>query len=238
MRAPFAAHQISVLPKPYNKDSPKGNCRECGGYHGLPAAHLSYVGHAALTDRLLDCDPKWTWEPVAVDADGMPKLDANGGMWIRLTVCGVTRLGYGDAQGKTGPNAVKERIGDALRNAAMRFGAALELWHKGDLHVDDEADEIAPPASSKGPVSQPKATDQKPQQTVPTQAPESTGDAKVVTASQVKLLKAKCSAVSLDEATLCTVFGVATIDAIPASRVNEALDKIKGYASAAAGGQP
>lgn len=33
---------------------------------------------------------------------------------------------------------MKERIGDALRNAAMRFGAALDLWHKGDLHIDDD----------------------------------------------------------------------------------------------------
>jgi hypothetical protein len=32
---------------------------------------------------------------------------------------------------------MKERIGDALRNAGMRFGAALELWHKGDLHIDE-----------------------------------------------------------------------------------------------------
>jgi hypothetical protein len=32
---------------------------------------------------------------------------------------------------------MKERIGDALRNAGMRFGAALDLWHKGDLHADE-----------------------------------------------------------------------------------------------------
>jgi hypothetical protein len=69
----------------------------------------------------------------------LPVIDADGGMWIRLTICGVTRLGYGDAQGKTGGNATKERIGDALRNAAMRFGAALDLWHKGDLHEAEEA---------------------------------------------------------------------------------------------------
>lgn len=138
LREPFAAHQISKLPKPFKKDSPKGNCQECGGYHGLPAMHLDYVGHAALTDRLLDTDPAWAWEPVALGEDGLPKLDANGGLWIRLTVCGVTRLGYGDADGKTGPAAMKERIGDALRNAAMRFGAALDLWHKGDLHADEE----------------------------------------------------------------------------------------------------
>jgi len=137
LRTPFPAHQISKLPKPYKKDSPKGNCPECGGYHGLPAMHLDYVGHAALTDRLLDTDPTWTWAPVAFDGDGLPKLDSNGGLWIRLTICGVTRMGYGDAEGKTGPAAMKERIGDALRNAAMRFGAALDLWHKGDLHADE-----------------------------------------------------------------------------------------------------
>lgn len=145
LRAPFEAHQISLLPKPYKKDSPKGQCNECGGYHALPAMHLSYVGHAALTDRLLDVDPLWTWEPMAIGADGTPVRDKDGGMWIRLTICGVTRLGYGDAQGKTGPNAVKEIIGDALRNAAMRFGAALDLWHKGILHMD-VADDPTPPA--------------------------------------------------------------------------------------------
>lgn len=136
LRQPFLPNQISKLPKPFNKDSPKGNCRECGGYHGLPAMHLDYVGHAALTDRLLDVDPAWSWEPLALDPGGLPAIDREGGMWIRLTVCGVTRLGYGDAQGKTGGNAMKERIGDALRNAAMRFGAALDLWHKGDLHAE------------------------------------------------------------------------------------------------------
>lgn len=142
LRAPFPANQISKLPKPYKKDSPKGKCSECGGYHGLPAVHLDYVGHAALTDRLLDCDPGWTWEPVADPASyGLPV--APGGMWIRLTVCGVTRYGFGHPDGKGGGDAVKETIGDALRNAAMRFGAALDLWHKGDLHAPEEAEPVA-----------------------------------------------------------------------------------------------
>ena len=147
LREPFEPYQINKLPKPYKADSPKGKCAECGGYHGLPAVHLDYVGHAALTDRLLDADPEWTWEFVATDpTTGAPVFDANGGMWIRLTVCGVTRLGYGDAQGKRGGNAVKEAIGDALRNAGMRFGAALDLWHKGDLHDAsvERGDEAAP----------------------------------------------------------------------------------------------
>lgn len=140
LRVAFPAHQISKLPKPKSKDAVKGHCNECGGWHGLPAVHLDYVGHAALTDRLLDADPAWTWEPLSADDRGLPALDPNGGLWIRLTVCGVTRLGYGDAQGKQGGDAMKERIGDALRNAAMRFGAALDLWHKGDLHAEDEDD--------------------------------------------------------------------------------------------------
>ena len=73
---------------------------------------------------------------MGVDAFGQPAFSSQG-LWIRLTVCGVTRLGFGDAQDKKGPNAIKEMIGDALRNAAVRFGAALDLWHKGDLHIED-----------------------------------------------------------------------------------------------------
>lgn len=151
LREPFEANLINTLPKPYKADSPKGKCNECGGYHGLPAVHLDYVGHAALTSRLLEADPEWTYKITVTDpATGAPILDANGGMWIELTVCGVTRPGYGDAQGKRGGNAIKEAIGDALRNAAMRFGAALDLWHKGDLHDasaergDDAAPDVKP----------------------------------------------------------------------------------------------
>ncbi len=137
---PFTANEINVLPKPYKKESPKGKCTDprCLGFHGLPAAHLDYVGHAALTRRPLESDPRWAYRVMAQDAHGLPIFDASGGLWIELTVDGVTRPGYGDSQGKTGPNAVKEAIGDALRNAAMRFGAALELWHKGDLYEASE----------------------------------------------------------------------------------------------------
>lgn len=138
MRDPFPPNQINLLPKPKVKTGERQSCKECGGYHLMPAVHLHYVGHAALTDRLLDVDPEWSWEPLALDHDGLPMFDKNGGLWIRLTVCGVTRLGYGDAGGKGGGDAVKEAIGDALRNAGMRFGAALDLWHKGDLHEADE----------------------------------------------------------------------------------------------------
>jgi hypothetical protein len=150
LREPFPANAISKLPKPTKAqtDAVKADfkagirCDICGTWHHPKVVHLDYVGHAALTDRLLECDPAWNWEPVAFDDKGLPAIDQSGGMWIRLTVCGVTRLGYGDAEGKTGGNAVKERIGDALRNAAMRFGAALDLWHKGDLHGSDDDDPV------------------------------------------------------------------------------------------------
>lgn len=147
LRKPFPATQISQLPRVTCGDCTrkvctkheKRKCQVCGAWIGQHI-HLDFVGHAALTDRLLDADPFWSWEPLAYDDKGLPAYDPIQGLWIKLTVCGVTRLGYGDAQGKTGNNAVKEIIGDALRNAAMRFGAALDLWHKGDLHADDDTE--------------------------------------------------------------------------------------------------
>lgn len=145
LRVPFDPHHISKLPKETRKQIDERNndrskmvwgCKECGGYHHKDAVHLDYVGHAALTDRLLDTDIEWSWEPAGFDERGLPALDHTGGLWIKLTVAGVTRYGYGAADGKQGGDAMKEKIGDALRNAAMRFGAALDLWHKGDLHPD------------------------------------------------------------------------------------------------------
>ena len=107
LRKPFPPHVIGKLPK--------------GG------ANLDYVGHAAVTDRLLEVDPEWSWEPMAVTDAGLPALDNGGNLWIRLTICGVTRIGVGDGK------SAKECIGDALRNAAMRFGVALDLWSKNEL---------------------------------------------------------------------------------------------------------
>lgn len=140
LRAPFKPTEIGKLPKisctPCSKtqgtkvcgDHKKSRCRVCGNWITEQHIHLDYVGHAEITDRLLQVDPEWSWEPVATDANGLPKFDDEGGLWIRLTVAGVTRLGYGDAEGKKGPSAKKETIGDALRNAAMRFGVGLDLW--------------------------------------------------------------------------------------------------------------
>lgn len=146
MRTPFPEHQINKLPKgtKAQNDCPpseKKPCNICGGFHHPKIIHLDYVGHAALTDRLLDVDPGWNWDPLALK-DGLPAFDETGGLWIRLTVNGISRLGYGHAAHKAYMDVgsrEKEVIGDALRNAAMRFGAALDLWFKGDLHEDDDS---------------------------------------------------------------------------------------------------
>ncbi|MGW5003212.1 hypothetical protein ACWEP8_36790 [Streptomyces hydrogenans] len=139
----FRTDQISKLPKltcsqcrnaqfKVCQSHTRAYCEECKGSLSTSHIHLDYVGHADITLRLLEADPLWTWEPLAFDDNGLPKFDHDGGLWIRLTVAGHTRLGYGDAQNKKGPNATKEAIGDALRNAAMRFGAGTVLWSKSD----------------------------------------------------------------------------------------------------------
>lgn len=148
LREPVPDNLVSPLPKPakWQTDSDKAtwvHCGVCGTKHHPHVVHLSYVGHAATTKLLLDADLMWDWVPLAYDDAGLPKFDATGGLWIKLTVCGKTRLGYGNADKKNNADAgarEKEVIGDALRNAAMRFGLALDLWSKADLHADDGGD--------------------------------------------------------------------------------------------------
>jgi ssDNA-binding Zn-finger/Zn-ribbon topoisomerase 1 len=145
LREPFPAEKIGKLPKPTIKNEewkllPREHCDTCGGYHPATATiHLEFVGHADTTDRLLSVDPEWNWEPVAWDGEGLPRFAANEkgqhvGLWIKLTIGGVTRLGYGSVEGGAF-DAEKQLIGDALRNAAMRFGVALDLWRK-DVHAE------------------------------------------------------------------------------------------------------
>lgn len=120
LREPFPESSIGKLPK--------------------AGIQLDYVGHAAVTDRLLAVDPLWSWEPVAYDPTGAPLVTERGKdavLWIRLTVCGVTRLGVGIVASNAF-ELEKQLISDALRNAAMRFGVALDLWAKENLGAEDE----------------------------------------------------------------------------------------------------
>lgn len=111
LREPFPKHKIQHL------DTGKG-------------FQLAYVSHADVTERLLDIDPEWNWEPVAFDDRGLPAFDQHGGLWIKLTILGVTRYGYGEPQGRDEWDRVKGAIGNAIRVAAMRFGVGLHLWQK------------------------------------------------------------------------------------------------------------
>lgn len=119
LREPFPKSAIGKLPKA-----------------GL---QLDFVGHAAVTQRLLEVDPGWTWEPVGFTDRGLPAFDEHGGLWIKLTVCDVTRYGYGEPMGGDVHDKVKGAIGNAIRNAAMRFGVALDLWSKDDIATTFEA---------------------------------------------------------------------------------------------------
>lgn len=176
LREPFELDEIELLPRYTGQKNAEGkvpreamkSCPECGGIHGFPCVHLSYVGHAGVTTRLLNVDPEWDWEPVATNEDGTPKIAQVGkqyGMWIRLTVLGIMRLGFGDAGEKTNlsGSAVKEIIGDAIRNAAMRFGVGTYLWSKSEAAKAEltrqgiEDDEAPAPKAAPKSASTPRS---------------------------------------------------------------------------------
>ena len=96
-------------------------------------ANLSYMGHAEVTLALIDVDPLWTWEPLAIDPEtGGPLIATQGNrlvMWGKLTVHGKSIIGVGTCEARKG-DPEKELIGDFLRNAAMRFGIGTKLWSK------------------------------------------------------------------------------------------------------------
>src|ERR1700756_3397708 len=146
LRAPFDKSEIEYLPK--------------GG------RSLAYVGHARVTDRLIQVDPDWTLEPLAVNQNGSPMFEGDEynrpqGLWVKLTVGGVTRIGYGtteyhdrknpdtgEVEHKPDPEAIKKILSDALRNAAMRFGVGLDLWTKEV--GDDVGSNVPAPGTARG----------------------------------------------------------------------------------------
>lgn len=183
LREPFPAEHVGLLPRitcpncskaqgRCCNEHAKSKCDACGNYITGRHMHLDYVGHGAVTDRLLEVDPGWSWEPLGFDQDGMPTfVYGNDGkspvaFWIRLTVLGVTRLGVGSCeQGQF--DAEKVLIGDALRNAAMRFGVALDLWIKGHAEDDERTSATSDRTSNRG---APPPSD--PANTIPAASPE------------------------------------------------------------------
>lgn len=173
LRAPFPPEIVGKLPRVTCQACSKKACHEhqkkrcdvCGSYISEKHIHLDFVGHADVTSRLLDADPGWSWEPFAVDDRGLPLCDVDDrgnpvGLWMRLTVAGVTRIGYGSCPSDQG-DAVKVLIGDALRNAAMRFGVAVDLWAKGDRTdpSTENATGAAGQANRARPAPKPAVTD-------------------------------------------------------------------------------
>lgn len=148
LRAPFPPEAVGKLPKvtcsacsdskQECKQHKRAKCRTCKAYVSTQHIHVDFVGHAHVTERLLAVDLDWSWEPLAFTNQGLPAIDDIGGLWIKLTISGKTRLGYGHTP-KRGGDAVKELIGDAIRNAAMRFGVALEYWKK---EAPDPAEDV------------------------------------------------------------------------------------------------
>lgn len=187
LREPFPPEQIGKLPRAGIK--------------------LDYVGHAATTSRILEVDPEWTWKPMNVDEHGAPILTLQGlspqtkmGLWIEMTIAGVTRPGFGDG------NTIKECISDAIRNAAMRFGVALDLWAKEDLHSDGSAAGTAVPRAGKA-VEAPAP---RPAVPAPDPAAAPNGAPKFATEAQRKRLFAIAKENRVEPAQLRTILEMVT----------------------------
>ena len=148
LRKPFEGNQISKFPQTAGKK-----------------AGLSYVGHAAITDRIISIDPMATWEFFPVDQYGRVMFEPfTNEVWCKLTIGGVTRSDMGvepcttvDGSPKKGGTytlqeasevqamAKQSAIANALTRAAMRFGIGLDLWHKNGLLYDEPTPEPEKP---------------------------------------------------------------------------------------------
>lgn len=127
-------------------------------------------------------------------------------------------------------------------NRRYQYQSMVCVASDDDADVDpNDHNDRRPSSDSRKPVQQPQASAPAKPQPQPQSGKEgpngeqqpATGGA-VVSASQLKLLRAKCAAVSMTDSVLANLLGVENIEALPAARVNEALDKIKGHTAAGA----
>lgn len=231
LREPFPSDRIGLLPKPYKKDSEKGTCSVCGKWHGLPALHLDYVGHGAITERLLSVDPDWTWEPLAFD-DGLPKITQRGGdleLWIRLTIGNRSKIGVGSCPANQF-DAAKVLIGDALRNAAMRFGVALDLWIKGEDKDNEPGERVeskrqrsgmqrTPRQTSTTNTEQARPASEPPAPAAPTSNGTQTGSIGKIRSDLLASVKGDAPKAKMIWRTVLESFGLSMDDEIPADMV-------------------
>ena len=124
LRAPFPPEMIEKLPKPTFKGAwdgkRAGNCPTCHGYHVLDnCIHLDYVGHANVTNRLLEVDPFWEWEPMAYTEQGTP-LFTGGGLLDNV------------------PRSLPDGLGAQIESDAWPTPPIFGLIHRlGDVPDDD-----------------------------------------------------------------------------------------------------
>lgn len=99
---------------------------------------LEFYNHAYVTADLIKHDPEWSFAITHIVERGS-QVEVLG----TLTVHGVTRacVGYA-AQSKEDPG--KEAISDMIKNGAMRFGVALDLWAKGDIDTGKKTVDAKP----------------------------------------------------------------------------------------------
>lgn len=115
---------LGKLPKPTRADNNDGKCSYCNGWHGLPAVHLDYLGHADLQIILIMLDPRYDlqwkkgedgWMDMRRRPAGSPKGKDRFVLEGDLTLLGLSRPGVGTVEvQKQDPE--KEIIGDLLRN--------------------------------------------------------------------------------------------------------------------------
>lgn len=149
--------QLDGLKKLFSYEIPVGLISKFPSNAG-DKANMPFVGHTAITAILNEQDPEWKWEPMARDQNGMPMLDANGGLWGYMTVHGKTLPEYGAAytaiepgdKTNKGREYTKQNVVDAHQNdvmsaianflcrGAMRFGIAIDMWAKVDLSLAKE----------------------------------------------------------------------------------------------------
>jgi hypothetical protein len=101
-----------------------------------------YVGHAAVTDRLLKEAPDFTYTVDHIETQNGHVV----GILATMTIGGksIQEAGGVGAKNEWGEE-LKLAISDFLRRGAMRFGVALDLWSREDLQAVQDSPATSPP---------------------------------------------------------------------------------------------
>lgn len=163
LRTPFRREQLMSFTRTWT-DKRTGEIRQ----HEVPAVNIGTV-----IARISSVDPHWSWRPFALDENGLPAYtcDKDGepvGLWILLTIGGISMPGYGSYPRRNAsirdPGFTATLVSQAIKHAARFFGVGLELRAKGayleeeiehepeDNGVQvDEADYSEPPLEDEPP---------------------------------------------------------------------------------------